>query len=84
MEEIAQVASRLLILSSGALVADGAPKELLRKNDLLQQYGLLPPVPTQVVLALRKSGWQIPAEAITVPDAQKEILFYLRRRHHEQ
>ena len=49
-------ADRVIVLSNGAVVADGAPKQVFPQVDLLQKEGLTAPVTVRLLDALRAHG----------------------------
>lgn len=78
MEEVGELAQRVLILDGGRLVADGTPREVFAKEAELSARGLAIPVATQVVRRLKEQGQQLPAKAVTVDEAYEEISAWLR------
>ena len=78
MEEIASVAKRVLVLHEGRLVADDTPENLFPREEFLNANGLTAPIPTQVVLRLKRHHWPLAAQAISVATAKAEILSCLR------
>jgi energy-coupling factor transport system ATP-binding protein len=77
MEDIARVATRLIVLHQGRLVADGTPREVFAAATQLQDIGLGVPQVTELMLALRQQGFDCPAVALSVPEAKSNILALL-------
>jgi len=48
MEEVAELADRLLVLQEGRLVLEGSPAEVFSRRDVLQQAGVEVPEPAAV------------------------------------
>jgi len=67
MEEAA-LADRILIMDAGRLVADGPPRAILTKPDLLRQMGLDVSEMTRLAGMLRQRGLPVPADIISVPE----------------
>ncbi|HEY7346981.1 MAG TPA: energy-coupling factor transporter ATPase [Ktedonobacterales bacterium] len=74
MSEVAALADRSLVLHQGRLVLDGSPRELFRQAHLLVEWGLDVPALSQVAASLRKQGFPVPAEALTLDEMAQAIL----------
>lgn len=74
MEDIANLASRVIVLAQGKILFDGAPRKLFSQKEILDAAGLLPPPVTQLMLELKNSGLNVDSEIITLDEAEKEIL----------
>ena len=74
MEDIANLASRVIVLAQGKILFDGAPRKLFSRKEILDAAGLLPPPVTQLMLELKNSGLNVDAEIITLDEAEQEIL----------
>lgn len=79
MEEIARVASRLIVLQQGRVFADGSPREVFAQAAELRAIGLGVPQVAELMQALRAAGYSVPTVALSVPEA-KEIILGLWRR----
>ena len=60
VEEAAQ-ADRVMVLSSGKVLALGTPKEVLVREDVLKEARLFPLLPTLAYLSLKKEGLVAPS-----------------------
>ena len=71
MELAAELATRILIMQNGRIVADGKPREILTNQDLLRSARLEPPTLTKVFSEMsatdRGAGTEVP---ITVAEAR--------------
>ncbi len=74
MEDIARVATRLIVLAGGKLVADGPPRTVFTQAKMLTDIGLGVPQVTELMLALRERGYDVPAVALSVEEACATIL----------
>ena len=72
-------ADRVIVLSNGAIVADGAPKQVFSQVDLLKKEGLTAPVTVRLLHALRAHGMDVPLDALTVPDCADAVAAALKR-----
>ncbi len=64
---------RLLILSQGQLIADGAPQQILSNPQILDRARLLPPQLTQLAHQLTKQFPLFPANVATIPEAVEAV-----------
>jgi len=74
MEDIARVATRLVVLHRGQIVADGSPRQVFTQAKMLMDVGLGVPQVTELMLALREKGYPVPEVALTVEEACAIIL----------
>ena len=73
MEEIAKVADRIVVMQHGAIAMTGARADIFAQAERLTGMGLDVPEVTQIILALRKAGMDLPENALTVDDAVRMI-----------
>ncbi len=64
MDEAAQ-ADRLVVLSKGKIVADGAPKEVFQRVEDLKAVGLAVPETVELCWRLRQAGVDAPLDALS-------------------
>lgn len=72
MEDIARLASRIIVIDEGRVVMDDTPAEVFSHADELERIGLDIPMPLTVIRALRQKGWELP-DALTVEEAYAAI-----------
>lgn len=72
-------ADRVIVLSNGAVVADGAPKQVFSQVELLKREGLTAPVTVRLLHALRAHGMDVPIDALTVSDCADAVAAALKR-----
>ncbi|MCL2496851.1 MAG: energy-coupling factor transporter ATPase [Clostridiales bacterium] len=80
MEEVAELAARILVLSEGSLLFDGSPAEVFAAQEKLFSLGLDIPAAAKLVRQARAEGIDIPGGAITVAGAYDEIAAWLGGR----
>ena len=76
MDEAAQ-ADRLVVMTKGRVIADGAPKEIFQDVEGLKAVGLTVPETTQLLWELRQEGLDVPRDALSDEEcaqALKELL----------
>lgn len=70
MDDIARLATRLLVMSHGRCILDGRPMDLfLHHRKELEEAGVDVPPLTKTLLALKERGIPVPEEAVTCEEA---------------
>ena len=72
MEE-AMLSDRIIALDKGAIVAEGSPKELFQRVELLREINLDVPSMTALAYELRKEGVPIPADLLNIEEMVKVL-----------
>lgn len=80
MEDVAEYVDRILVMSKGSLVLDGAPREVFTHIKELEEIGLAVPEVTYVVNKLKERGLEVDTLATTVEEAKETILKALQNR----
>jgi energy-coupling factor transport system ATP-binding protein len=83
MEDVAKLADRIIVMHNGKCILDGAPKEVFRHSDTLEEVGLAVPQVTYLMKGLKEKGFDIPDDIFTIDEARTEILKVLRRARHD-
>lgn len=79
MDDIARLATRLLVMSHGRCVLDGRPMDIfLHHRKELQEAGVDVPPLTKTLLALKKRGIPVPEEAVSCEEAADALYRTLR------
>lgn len=80
MEEIAEMATRLIVMQKGQVCLDGAPRDIFTKQrQALIQAGVEVPPITALLQSLKKRGLAVEDTVITVPEGIETIAAALRR-----
>ena len=74
MDDIASLATRLLVMSKGRLVMTGTPREIFVQQDLLQSIGLGVPQAAELTHALIAEGFDLPPDLYTLDEVQAHLL----------
>ena len=69
MEEIAEFASRVVVLNDGQVKIDDTIEKVFSKHNILQKFGLDVPKINQIIFNLNKKGMNIPQNIYTVSKA---------------
>lgn len=78
MEDIAKLVNKIIVMHDGKVSLIGTPKEVFKHVEELEKIGLGVPQITYLVRELRKNGIDLPDDILTVDEAKKYILEYLR------
>ena len=74
MDDIARLATRLLVMHQGRLVLDGEPMDIfLHHRETLKECGVDAPPLTQTLLYLKEKGIPVPETARTVEEAAEKM-----------
>ncbi len=76
MDDVARLATRMVVMSRGRLVAEGTPRSIFRQGDMMRSIGLDVPAAVKLCAALREKGIDLPGDLYT-PDEVRDAL--LRR-----
>ena len=74
MDDVARFARRLIVLHEGRLVMDGMPAEVFDRAEELKAMGLTVPMATEISLALRRRGVELPESVYTTKYLKKLLL----------
>ncbi|MBQ3217009.1 MAG: ATP-binding cassette domain-containing protein, partial [Oscillospiraceae bacterium] len=66
-------AQRVLVMEEGKLLADGTPKEIFSKVELLEQSGLAVPDTTKLIFELNKQGAKLPLDALSTEECAQAL-----------
>ena len=79
MEDVANYASRIIVLDKGKVLYDDIPARVFSHVEELESIGLAAPQVTYVMRALRGKGWDVSQDVTTQAEAADEILEVLRK-----
>ncbi|KAJ52256.1 energy-coupling factor transport system ATP-binding protein [Clostridium tetanomorphum] len=80
MEDVAKLASRILVMHKGKCILDGKPSKIFKEIDTLENVGLAVPQVTYLVKKLREKGFNISEDIFTIEQAKQELLRILRKQ----
>ena len=81
MDDVAEYVNRIVVMDHGRKMYDDAPREVFRHVEELEAMGLAAPQVTYMMHQLRKNGFDVNPDAITIEEAQEEVLKALEKRH---
>ena len=74
MDDVARIASRLVVFSGGKLAMDGTPAQVFERAEELTAMGLTVPKATEIAMALRRRGVDIPRSVYTTGYLRKKLI----------
>ena len=74
MEDAARLATRLVVMSRGQLVATGTPREIFSQVEMMERIGLGVPEAARLAALLRARGVNLPADLYTPDELREHIL----------
>ncbi len=78
MEDVAKYVDRIIVMNQGSVMYDGAPKDVFRQYEALEDVGLAAPQVTYLMHELYEKGMAVDLDATTVEEAKRSILSALR------
>lgn len=83
MEDVAKLATRIIVMNQGRCILDGTPEEIFTKVDVLEKVGLAVPQVTYLSRELKKRGFNIPDNIFTVEQAREALLRIIRSKQND-
>ncbi|BDR68313.1 energy-coupling factor transporter ATP-binding protein EcfA [Clostridium tetani] len=74
MEDVAKLATRVLVMHKGKCILDGEPSQVFNEVDTLESVGLAAPQVTYLMRSLKEKGFNISENIFTIEQAKKELL----------
>jgi energy-coupling factor transport system ATP-binding protein len=81
MEDVAELATRIVVLDHGRVADDGTPAQVFSHGELLHRIGLDVPLPARVAADLEARGWDFAGERpLTIDELAAAIARRYRAR----
>ncbi|MGL4452882.1 MAG: energy-coupling factor transporter ATPase [Sarcina sp.] len=80
MEDVAKIATRVIVMNKGQVALDGTVSEVFKEIDTLEKIGLGVPQVTYLIRELRRKGFSISDDIFTIEEAKKALLTILKNR----
>jgi len=74
MEDIANLADRVVVLAQGEILFNDAPRKLFLQEEILNRAGLLQPPITQLMQTLSRAGLKVKIDAINIDEAVSSFI----------
>ena len=74
MDDMARLASRLIVMSEGKIVAEGSPREIFSREEMMISIGLDVPEAARLCARLRAKGYDLPADLFRPEELKDHLL----------
>ena len=74
MDDMARLATRLIVMSEGKIVAEGTPREIFAREDMMTSIGLDVPDAARLCARLRSAGYSLPADLFRPEELKEQLL----------
>ena len=74
MDDVARMATRMIVMSKGTVVASGTPREIFRQAEMMESIGLGVPEAARLCAVLRAKGLDLPEDLYTQEELQQHLL----------
>lgn len=74
MQDIANLADKILVMEKGRLAMSGSPREVFARRDELTAIGLSVPPIAELLYQLRDKGFQIDPDVLSMDEAVEELV----------
>lgn len=78
MEDVAKYVDRIIVMNKGQVMFDNEPREVFRHYRELEEVGLAAPQVTYIMQELKRNGFDVDTDIITIEEAKKAILDVLK------
>ncbi len=78
MEDVAKYVDRIIVMNKGQVMLDNEPREVFRHYKELEEVGLAAPQVTYIMQELKRNGFSVDTDIITIEEAKKAILDALK------
>ena len=74
MDDMARLATRLIVMSEGKIVAQGSPREIFAQEAMMTSIGLDVPDAARLCALLRAKGYNLPADLFRPEELKEQLL----------
>jgi len=74
MDDMARLATRLIVMSEGKILSSGTPREIFAQEDMMLSAGLGVPDASRLCKALREKGFDLPADLYRMDELKDHLL----------
>lgn len=78
MEDVANIAERVIVMNKGEVALQGKPSEVFVEVEKLEKMGLAVPQVTYLMRELKNKGFDVSNKVYTIEQAKKELLKFLK------
>ena len=74
MDDMARLATRLIVMSEGKIVAEGTPRKIFAQEEMMTSIGLDVPDAARLCALLRSRGYDLPSDLYRPEELKEQIL----------
>ena len=74
MDDMARLATRLIVMSEGKIVAEGTPREIFAREEMMTSIGLDVPDAARLCTMLRARGYDLPSDLYRPEELKEQLL----------
>ena len=74
MDDMARLATRLIVMAEGKILASGTPREIFSRAEMMVSAGLDIPAAARLCRALREKGYDLPSDLYRPEELKEHIL----------
>ena len=74
MDDMARLADRLIVMSEGRVVADGTPRDIFTREEMMTSIGLDIPEAARLCASLRSRGYSLPSDLFRPGELKEQLL----------
>lgn len=78
MEDVANIAEKIIVMNGGEVALDGTPNEVFKEVEKLESMGLAVPQVTYLMRELKRRGFNINDNIYTISKAKEELLKFFK------
>ena len=79
MDDVAKYAQRVIVMENKGIIMDDSPREIFKHAEKMLAVGLDIPTVTKLLWELKKLGWPVKTDCLSLAEAKAEILQAVRR-----
>lgn len=80
MEDVAEIADKIIVMHNGSIFAQGSPREIYKERDRLLEIGLEIPQAMLFMKKLEEKGVRINSDVMTMDEAVREVEMLMRKK----
>ena len=80
MEDVAEIADKIIVMHNGSIFAQGSPREIYKERDRLLEIGLEIPQAMLYMKKLEEKGVRINSDVMTMDEAVREVEMLMRKK----
>ncbi len=80
MDDVAQMAERIVVMNQGRLIIDGKARQVFEQAERLKEIGLDLPQSIEILYQLKAKGWPLSLDRVTSDEALEAIIAAIKEK----